>query len=345
MHTIASFKHQKAMPFWLLKALKIGIGCSLAVLICELCGLQYATFAGIVTLLTIRNNKRDTMIIAGKRMLSFLLTMAAITVIWNIVDHSSLRFMLFMVALATASCFVKWEDTISVNAVVGGHMLMLDANMTASFFGNELALMIVGLGSAIVLNWYMPAVLHELQDDIIYVEAELHDILHRIAAQLRKTQSLTCQPVRLLALREHIDAASEKALYNMNNHLTVSGYSHSNYYVKYLHMRKSQCVLLLQCHQALVDIAHACPEVDQLAEIIEKIADSVHHKVGIRAIIAELEEIVCHMKTEALPQTTTEFVAAAQIFHLLELFEALLREKRAFLMTLTERERALYWKE
>ncbi len=344
MQTLTPPKRRK-IPFWLLKAFKIGVGCSLAVLIADVCGLPSTTFAGIVTLLTIRNTKRDTLAIAGKRMLSFLLSFAAIVVIWGVVEHASLRFMIYMLVLATASCAAKWEDTISVNAVVGGHVLLLNSAITLSFFWSETFLMLIGLCTAIVFNWYMPGVLIEIQEDITYIEAELKSILLRIADELHKKEPIAKEPARVLALRTHIDGAHEKALHHLNNSLTTRAYSHSKYYVEYLAMRHAQCNLLLSCHQSLLDIRLDCPEAVHLAQIMEEIADAVHHKTGIRAIIAELEEIIIQMKTETLPQTTTEFISAAQMFHLLELFEDFLREKRTFLLTLTEHEKQLYWKE
>lgn len=333
------------IPFWLLKAIKIGVGSSLAVLIATLFGLHYATLAGIVTLLTIRNTKRDTVAIAGKRLFSFVVSMGATAAIWHLVADTSLRFMAFMILLAVVSCAVKWEDTISVNAVIGGHVLLLEQTMTLGFFCNELALMIIGVGTAIVFNWYMPGMLAEIQEDIAYVEEEMKAILLQLANEMRQAIPIAEQPQRMLALKAHIEQANEKALDNMNNTLTVAAHAHSKYYVEYLSMRKNQCSLLLQCHQALRGISLDGAEVHQLAQIIEEIAGAVHHKVGIRAMIAELEEVVCAMKTETLPQTNMEFIAAAQIFHVLEQMEEFLLEKRAFLHTLTEQEKELYWKE
>ncbi len=344
MHTHKLAKRRN-IPFWLLKAIKIGVGSSVAVLIGEVCGLQYATLAGIVTLLTIRNTKRDTFAIGGKRLFSFLVSMFAIALIWNAISNSSLRFITFMLLLATVSCATKWEDTISVNAVIGGHVLLLENAMTLAFFGNEFALMVIGVGTAIAFNWYMPGMRDEILSDIAYVELEMKNILLQVASELHQAQPIAEKPTRILALKDHIEQASEKALDNMNNTLTARGHAHSKYYVEYLNMRKTQCLLLFQCHQALLGIAHDGAEIHQMADIMEEIAGAVHHKIGIRLIIAELEEIVCAMKTETLPQTNMEFISAAQIFHALELLEELLWVKRGFLQTLTDNEKELYWKE
>ncbi len=340
-------KNNKAnkIPFWLLKALKIGAASSLAVLIGTFVSVQYASFAGVVALLTIRNTKRDTLAIAAKRLFSYLCSMAVLALLWAVLQDNNFTFAIYMLILAMASCAAGWEDTISVNTVVGSHVLLSETVMTLSFFTTETVLLSIGILSAIVINWYMPDNLAEIQQDIDYIEQELKDILLSIAGEMRQLQPVAPKPVRLIALDRHIEQASDKALDNMNNSMTALSQGHSKYYVEYLAMRKGQCAVLFQCHHALLGIALDHAEVRQVADIIEEVAAAVHHKVGIRAIIAALETVVVQMKNETLPQTSIEFASAAQLFHIMELFEEFLHKKRAFLLTLTEREKDLYWKE
>ena len=58
-----------------IQVFKIGIGSALAILIAEWMGLSYATSAGIVTLLTLQNTRKDTFHLALRRMTSFVVTM------------------------------------------------------------------------------------------------------------------------------------------------------------------------------------------------------------------------------------------------------------------------------
>ena len=63
-----------------LKALKIAIGSSMAVVVAQFFQLQYATSAGIIALLTVQNTRKDTIQLTLERLLSFILCVALIFV-------------------------------------------------------------------------------------------------------------------------------------------------------------------------------------------------------------------------------------------------------------------------
>ena len=53
-----------------IQVFKIGIGSAIAIFLAETMKLSYATSAGIVTMLTIQNTRKDTFNLAVKRILS-----------------------------------------------------------------------------------------------------------------------------------------------------------------------------------------------------------------------------------------------------------------------------------
>ena len=57
-----------------LKVLKIAVGSCMAVAIAQVLDLQYAASAGIVTLLSVQDTRRDTIQLAAERFFSFLLS-------------------------------------------------------------------------------------------------------------------------------------------------------------------------------------------------------------------------------------------------------------------------------
>ena len=63
-----------------IKVLKIAVGSCMAVAVAQFFELPYATSAGIVTLLTVQNTRRDTIRLAAERLLSFLLSVLLVFV-------------------------------------------------------------------------------------------------------------------------------------------------------------------------------------------------------------------------------------------------------------------------
>ncbi len=324
----------------LLRATKIGVGSTLAVFLGSILGLQYATTAGVVTLLTIRNTKKGTLEVSMNRLLSFVVSMLFIMAISYFISDIILGFGLYMMCLVLFSYFFKWEDSVSVNAVIGTHIFWLEASVTASFILNEFCLVLIGTGMAVLVNnLYMLDNIEEIKADTKYIEGELREILISMANHLQNKQILSQDKTHIDQLIHHIDVAMDKSYENMGN----TSNELSKYYLEYLNMRKSQCNVLFHFYRALIGIQTDCSEMKELAHILNEMAEAIHRTVGIRGMVVELEEFIAHMKTQQLPKTNEEFIAKAQIFYILEELEEILRLKSEFLSSISEESIQRYW--
>lgn len=325
--------------YLMLKAIKIGLGSSIAVLLASLLGLQYATTAGVVTLLTIRNTKKDTVELASKRLLSYVVSIGVIIITFRVIDDNSIGFGIFITCLVLFSGYFKWDESISINAVIGTHIFLMEEQLTLVFLANELGLVVIGTGVAIIINLYMIDNINEIREDTKYIEKELQSILLDMSHHIRNTKRLDEDKTHIVDLIHYIDRATDKAFENIKN----TSNDLAQYYVEYLNMRKGQCVVLLHLYRTMLGIQTECVELEEVAEIIQEISNAIHKTAGVRLIIAELEEVVTKLKLETLPSTSEEFIAKAQIFYILEELEEILRLKREFLKTLTPQEIKLYW--
>ncbi len=324
----------------LLKAFKIAIGSTLAVFLAGAIGLEYATTAGVVTLLTIRNTKKDTIDLGWKRVVSFLLTIVLITITMNWISNSTLGFGLFMMGLVIFSYLFKWEDSVSVNTVIGTHMFLMGSQITPHFILNEFGIVAIGTIIAILVNnLYMIDNIHEIQEDTKYIEEEMKNILIHMAAHLHNKQELDGDKTHIHALEEHIDRATDKAFENIGN----TSSSLAKYYVEYLNMRRNQCAVISHFYRVMLRIDTSCEETDEIAEIILEIANSIHQTAGMKQILLELEEMITRIKVQGLPTTQEKFVRKAEMFYILEELEELLRLKSEFLEGISEKEIKRYW--
>ena len=86
-----------------IQVFKIGIGSAIAIFLAEWMGLSYATSAGIVTLLTIQNTRKDTFHLAIRRIISFGVTMCIALVCVNLIPIQFVSFGVFMLLLVGIS--------------------------------------------------------------------------------------------------------------------------------------------------------------------------------------------------------------------------------------------------
>ena len=167
-----------------IKVLKIAVGSCMAVAIAQVLNLQYATSAGIVTLLTVQDTRRDTIRLAAERFFSFLLSVLLVFLCFRYIGKLDwVNYGLYIFLMVNVCYFFGWQNTISVNAVMGTHYL-LTPDYSLNFAANELVLIFIGTSLALAMNWKMPSNLKVLREDIRKVEDDIQRILKELACYL-----------------------------------------------------------------------------------------------------------------------------------------------------------------
>ena len=138
------------------RALKIAVGSSLAIFVAQLLRLQNATAAGIITLITIVTTRWETVQLSYRRVMSFFLSVALACVIFRLVPWTWVDYGIYIFAMAVLCQLLKWDSTVSLNAVIGTHFLT-SQNFTLVFILNEFSLVSIGIIFAIMINFYQRA--------------------------------------------------------------------------------------------------------------------------------------------------------------------------------------------
>lgn len=134
-------------------SLKIAVGSSLAIFVAQLLELQNATSAGIITLITIVTTRWETVKLSYQRVVTFFLSAALACVIFQTVPWAWVDYGMYILVLSMVCHLLKWEMTISLNAVIGTHFLV-SRDFSLIFILNELSLVLIGTVFAILLNLY-----------------------------------------------------------------------------------------------------------------------------------------------------------------------------------------------
>ena len=322
-----------------IQVFKIGIGSALAILIAEWMGLSYATSAGIVTLLTIQNTRKDTFHLALRRILSFGVTMLVAYLCVTFIPMRFLSFGIFMLALVGISYYLDWNGAISVNAVIGTHVLLMENGLDWKLVGNEAAMVLIGIVIAVLFNMRMPSNEAELQMDIAHVDSYMDDNLISIADHLCSHSKLDKDRRHLSALLEHISKAIEKAYANRNNTLR----SHSDYYIDYLNFRKEQCEILLHVYYIVAHHDFVVEEAKIVAEIIREVAGHLHVQKEIEAVMHKIDKTAQEIIHGEMPKNQQEFEGKAVLYQLLYELREFLWHQELFIQNVTEEQILAYW--
>lgn len=322
-----------------LQVFKIGIGSAIAILLAEWLSLSYATSAGIVTLLTIQNTKKDTLHLALKRIISFGMTMLIAFVCVNLIPVRFVSYGVFMIILVAVSYRLAWNAAISVNAVLGTHIIFVEQALTPKLFLNEAAIVLIGIVIAILFNMRMPDKEEEIQMDILHVEAYIHENLYSIADHLCSHSKLEKDKQHLVHLLEHISRAIEKAYLNRNNSLK----SHSDYYIHYLDFRKEQCEILLHVYYIAAHHDFVVEEAAVVAQIIRETADNLHVQKDISLMKEKIDQATQDILHGAMPRDHRELESRAVLYQLVNELREFVWHQEDFVENVTEEQILAYW--
>lgn len=308
-----------------IKVLKIAVGSCMAVAIAQLFELQYAASAGIVTLLTVQDTRRDTIRLAVERLFSFLLSVLLVFICFRYIGKLEwVNYGVYMFLMVHACYFFGWQNTISVNAVMGTHYL-LTPDYSLNFVANELAVITIGTTLALLMNWRMPSNLKILREDIRRVEDDMQQVLLELAYYLEGDLDGEHIWFDLDRLEELIHRGLERAREHVHN--TLSEEDH--YYIEYMEMRLQQCALLQALRHQVWKINEMPSQAKIISAYLGYLAQYVHEKNIPDRQREDLKRVFDQMKLQPLPKGREEFESRAILYHvLLDLEDFLLAKQR-----------------
>lgn len=322
-----------------LRALKIGVGSSLAIFLSEFLYLEYAAAAGSVTLLTLLTTKWETLRLSVFRLASFALSVVLAFVVF-LHTNDWIAYGVFIFIIFVISNLLNWSATVSVNAVIGTHFLMTK-DFSAAFVWNECQLVLIGVGIAIILNLFQANRRHkkEIIDSMRYVEKQLQYILGELAAYLTDHEMQRSVWKDLQELEKKLQLYIKEAEEYQDNTFV----SHPAYYIDYFNMRLKQCQILQNLHEESRKIRTMPVQAKVIAEYILYLMDYVIEVNAPDAQIEELQKLFDGMKRQPLPVTREEFESRAMLFHMLMDIQDFLKYKKEFVEHLDAVQLKQYW--
>lgn len=166
-----------------MKALKIAGGGVAAILLAEALGLQNAASAGIITLLTVQNTRRETVMSSVRRFAGFgIMTLLSLP-IYHFCGTAPWSFGIVLLLLLLLCYAFRMDDATPINAVMATHY-MFAGGVSIGMVGNEILLLVIGSGIGVCLNWFMPRNLKKIHEMQRQLDEEIRGILERMSVRL-----------------------------------------------------------------------------------------------------------------------------------------------------------------
>lgn len=325
---------------FLIKAVKIAVGSGLAIILANWLGLQYAVAAGIITLLTLQDTKKETLSVACNRMIAFILAVVLSFFAFETLGYQPVVYGIFLLFFTGICLRFRLQDAIPINAVLATHYL-LEESMSWKVIGNELFLMIIGTSIGILLNLYIPGNVQLIRNRQKGIEDSLKLVLSQMADEIETEHPQDYDSRLLDQLKEHIDEGLLQARRNSSNTL----FQESGYFVGYMEMRNEQYYILREIYEKINGLSMVTSQSHQVASFIRNIVKTLSESQNTRALLQEEERLLKEFKENPLPVTREEFELRAVLYVVLMNFRIFLKRKKRFVDSLTVEQKEKYWKD
>lgn len=253
-----------------------------------------------------------------------------------------LSFSVSVLCLTLITYLLGWKSSLSINIVVLVHLFLQAQPFTASLIFNEVLRVFIGVSIALLVNRRMSTRETEFLNDKIQIEACMQFLLKQYAGVIRKQDAEEEQiPETLTRLEESIESGTQNATSFANNELSET----SQYYLKYIAMRRAEALILKDVYAVIAYIQNADPSVPYLSAYLEVLSRSVSVEQPLKEAGEAQQTLQKSLDEEALPKTKEELQDRSAVFFIKQSLEEMISNKQEFIASLSEEEKKRYWQD
>lgn len=293
------------------RTIKTAIGAPIAISIAQLLGISNVITAGILTILSIQPSQKRSIINAKDRFLACIIAIIFSLLFFNIFGYYVVVVGVMLLFFIPLTVYLKINEGIVTSSVIILN-LYSEGNITLDSIVAQLLLIFIGIGTALLLNLYMPSLDHKLKKEQEKLELKFQKILSEIALYIRD-ENRVWDGKELTEADEILNRAMKLVSVDKENHLMRDDHT----FYDYFNMRTKQFNLLRKMLPLVTHLEKVEYISNKTADFFEKLSDSVHPGNTANIFIEELNELFKTVRADELPKTREEFETRANLFRLL----------------------------
>jgi len=276
--------------------------------------LEFATFAGIIVIMCIEKTKKKTLITMKDKFFASLLSLIIGALFFEVLGYNPIVFSLFILLFVPILVRTHIQAGFVTSMVVVLHVYTVK-DATWALFLNELYIIFIGMGIALLVNSFMPNFKRDIENFKKEIEQKFEFILFEFSAHLRDSLR-NWDGKEILEVEDLINQSKNIAIQDVENRLLRK--RNIDYY--YLEMREDQLELLKHMMKIIAIFSSSSLDVKQkemFADFLENLSRNVHSGNTTDISLNELEELSALIREMELPKTREEFEIRANLFYLI----------------------------
>ncbi|MDN3016598.1 aromatic acid exporter family protein [Paenibacillus sp. BSR1-1] len=294
------------------RTIKTAVGTAASILIAQQLGLHNYASAGILTILCIQVTKRRSLRTSWDRFLACVLAMPFSALFFEGIAYHPIVIGVMLFFFIPLLVMLKARDGIVTSSVIILHIYMAQKISMANFL-NELGVIIIGIGVALLINLYMPSADRKLRDYQHKLEENFKIILCELVRYLRTGDS-DWGGKEITECAQLLEEAKALAFRDVENHLLRD----ENLYFHYFKMREKQFEILERVLPIVTSITRTVRQGKMVADFLEDLSENVHPGNTAHIYIDKLREMKKEFEEMELPKTREEFETRAALLQLVK---------------------------
>ncbi|PKH08306.1 aromatic acid exporter family protein [Planomicrobium sp. MB-3u-38] len=306
------------------RTLKTAVGVIIAISLAQLLQLDFFVSAGILTILCIQPTKKRSIRAALSRFIASLIAIGYASIFLEGIAYHPVVVGLMILLFIPVLVSLRFADGFVSSSVIIFHIYSV-GNLTGSLILNEILLMVVGFGTALLVNMYMPSIEKKLDDYRYQTEVLYAKILHEMAGYLKDGKS-DWDGKELIQTEELLKKAKALAYQDVENHVTRL----ENKYYRYFDMRQDQFEIIERILPKISTLPVLVKHAQLIADFLNDLADHVHAGNTAYHYLDKLEVVKKEFSLLPLPESHQEFQSMAVLYQVIEELDAYLEIKQSY---------------
>ncbi|WP_338451699.1 aromatic acid exporter family protein [Niallia oryzisoli] len=308
------------------RTIKSAVGATVSIMLAQYLGFQNFVSAGIITILCIQITKKKSLRASWDRILACLTAIIFSIIFFEAISYHPLVIGLLLLFFIPTVVMLKASEGIVSSTVIILHFFS-QGEVSFAFVLNELAIIIIGIGVALLANLYMPSLDSQVEEIQKKIENNFKRIFLEIAKYLRVGDS-NWDGKEISETIHLIDDAKTLSFRVLENQFIHN--EEDDLYYMYFTIREKQFEIIERVLPIVTSISHTVEQGKMIADFIEELAEHIHAGNTADIYLDKLNEMHKVFENMELPKTRKEFEVRAALLHFVKEMEQYLLIKRNF---------------
>lgn len=292
----------------LIRTIKTALASLLSIIVAQNLSLEYASAAGIIAILNIFETRRATIEGGLKRTLSAVIAIVIGGLAFEKLGYATWVFGLYLLIFVPVSFLLKIELGLGPSSVIVTHLLAF-GEINSAIILNEMALVFIGTGFAMLTNFYAPNSQDQLNSLVASIDEDMKAILNMFGKSLVENLDVKLYEDKINSLEKDIKKAINLAVIENDNMI-----ENSREMLYDLHLREREVDILEDMYYDLKTIPPEYSDGKYISDILIKASENLTEDGDMIKVKKRIDYLKDHFHMMKLPKDHEEFAIRSAVF-------------------------------